>query len=69
MAARASRSGTGLGVDGQRRLVAEEVADHRGEHEGQLGVDDGHGQTPAARRSKRSSPSVAITIGVALWAR
>ena len=35
---RASRSGTGLGVYRQRRLVAEEVAGHCGQHEGELGM-------------------------------
>ena len=59
----------GLGVDGQRRLVAEQVPDHRGEHEGEVRVGVGHGQDVRAPRSKARSPSEAITIGAALWAR
>ena len=56
------------GVDRQRRLVAEQVADHRRQHERRAP------DRPPARRSstsagKRSSPSSATTIGVALWAR
>ena len=33
----------GLGVDGQRRLVAEQVAGHGGEHEREARVGGGHG--------------------------
>ena len=36
--------GPGLGVDGQGRLIAEEVPDHGRGHERELGVDGGHGQ-------------------------
>ena len=46
---RASRSGTRRRVDGERRFVAEEVPDHRREHERDGGVDRRHGDRRGAR--------------------
>jgi len=43
------------------------MADHRGEHEGKGGSTDGTLSTADAA-ANRSSASVAMTIGVALWA-
>ena len=68
MTSRASRSGRAERVDGQRRLVAEQVADHRREHEAERRIDRRHGDHRAAA-AERPSPSSAMTIGVALWAR
>ena len=35
--------GTSLGIDGPGRLVPEQVADHRGEHEGEAGMHTRNG--------------------------
>ena len=60
---------TGLGVDGERRLVAEQVADHGRQHERRVeGASSGTLSTASAAVKARS-PSEAITIGAALWAR
>ena len=58
----------GRRVDGQRGLVAEQVPGHRRQHEPERRVDR---RAPGSRwpPAKRSSPSSAMTIGVALWAR
>ncbi len=54
-------------VDGQRRLVAEQVTDHRRQHEAERRVDGWHVDA-SPRRGEPVSPSFATTIGVALWA-
>ena len=58
-----------LSIDGQRRFVAEEVADHRRQDERRVAGRQPAPAAPRGQRSKRRSPSSAITIGAALWAR
>ena len=61
-------SGRAGGVDREGGLVAEQVADHGRQDEPERRVDRRHGDRRHPRR-KRVSPSLATTIGVALWAR